>query len=140
MWQRHDGSSFLFLSALALFFFCLAPAHSQDTSSVSPAPASSIADSLQALNEISLRLDDIAMMSESELLQLKEQLLKARDDLLTASSSLTASEASRLNLESSLKQSETTLLKLEKRLNFLRAWGIASTAIAAMLLLVVIFR
>ena len=96
-----------------------------------------IASSLQSLNEISTMLDQIASDSEMESQELSRLLIQAQANLKQASQSLADSEAYRASLEQSLNQSVDTLQTLSKRLLF---WKISTGAMVAATVAVLIIK
>ena len=96
-----------------------------------------IASSLQSLNEISTMLDQIASDSEMESQELSRLLIQAQASLKQASQSLADSEAYRASLEQSLNQSADTLQTLSRRLWF---WKISTGAMIAATVAVLIIK
>jgi len=137
VWARRGGV------LVVSFLFCLSGlAHSQEAISIEtvlPSQSlSSIEVSLQAINEISMKLDEIANLSEAELEQLVDSLTQARQSLVEASRALSDSERIRLNLEQSLVRSEVTLVKLAKHLRFYQVLAFGETLVIALFLLIIV--
>lgn len=136
MCARPSGSSVALLLLLALFsvlVICKAEGQEQESWIASSV---SIEASLTALDEISVKLDEIANLSETELNLLKTQLLKVQEDLKIALQALADSEVSRLKYEASLKQSEHMLKRLEQQLLY---WKLSTITLTLLFLIVLIF-
>lgn len=84
------------------------------------------------------QLDNIATLSEAELVTLRAELTQAQGDLKAALKALGDLPAIKLRLEASLASLELTLRRLEKRLLFFEALSAAEAVMAAVLLLIIL--